>query len=297
VTLDDNSLVSSFISYLLAEKGLSVNTAKSYRRDLRAFNNFLDEVPLREVEPPHIEAFLSYLMEKGLSPVSSRRALSCLRHFYKYLVLKGILEECPTTNIESPKHWVHLPSYLTPAEVDKLLNAPDVSQPLGLRDKSMLEMMYATGMRVSELCNLRTASLNLPERFVRCTGKGAKQRLIPIGAEAVKWTAEYLKRGRRLLLKERTSPFVYVAQKRGKQLSRQFVWKIIRRYAAECGLDKRVYPHILRHSFATHLLQNDADLLSIKMMLGHSDLSTTQIYTHVAKERLKSLHEKLHPRG
>jgi len=297
VTLDDYPLIGSFVSYLLAEKGLSVNTAKSYRRDLHAFSNYLDEVPLDEVEPRHIEAFLSYLMEKGLSPVSSRRVLSCLRHFYRYLVLKGMLEKCPTANIESPRQWVHLPSCLTSEEVETLLNAPDVSEPPGLRNKSMLEMMYATGMRVSELCDLCTTSLNLPERFVRCTGKGAKQRLIPIGAEAVKWTAEYLRRGRPLLMKERTSPYLYVPQKRGKRLSRQFVWEMIRRYAAECGLNKRVYPHILRHSFATHLLQNDADLLSIKMMLGHSDLSTTQIYTHVAKDRLKALHEKFHPRG
>jgi len=296
---DAEALICSFITYLLAERGLSVNTATSYRNDLAAFRSYLHGVDVRihEVEAPHIEAFLSHLMEKGLSPASSRHALSCLRHFFRYLVLKGTLQECPTTNVESPRQWQLLPAFLTPDEVETLLSAPDTSEPRGLRDRAMLEMMYATGMRVSELCGLETTSLNLAERFVRCTGKGSKQRLIPVGSQAIGWTRDYLRRGRPLLLKDRTSPHLYVSQKRAKGLTRQFVWQMIKRYAAACGLTKRIYPHILRHSFATHLLENDADLLSIKMMLGHSDLSTTQIYTHVAKERLKALHEKYHPRG
>ncbi len=296
--LDADTLISSFVTYLLAERGLSINTATSYRNDLAAFKRYLDDVDVRihEVEAPHIEAFLAHLMERGLSPTSSRHALSCLRHFFKYLVLKGTLQECPTTNVESPRQWRQLPAFLSSDEVETLLKAPDTARPLGLRDRAMLEMMYATGMRVSELCGLETTSLNLAERFVRCTGKGSKQRLIPIGTEALKWTREYMRRGRPLLLKDRTSPHLYVSQRRGKGLTREFVWQMIKRYAAECGLTKAIYPHILRHSFATHLLENDADLLSIKMMLGHSDLSTTQIYTHVAKERLRALHEKYHPR-
>jgi len=293
------ALISSFVTYLLAERGLSVNTATSYRNDLDAFRSYLDDldVPVYEVEAPHIEAYLSHLMEKGLSPTSSRHALSCLRHFFRYLVLKGAMQECPTSNVESPRLWRQLPAFLTTDEVETLLNAPDTSAPRGLRDRAMLEMMYATGMRVSELCGLEMTSLNLDEQFVRCTGKGSKQRLIPFGSEALRWTRDYMRRGRHVLLKNRTSPHVYVSQTRGKRLTRQFVWQMIRRYALEVGLEKKIYPHILRHSFATHLLENDADLLSIKMMLGHSDLSTTQIYTHVAKERLRSLHEKYHPRG
>ena len=296
---DAEALIGSFITYLLAERGVSVNTATSYRSDLRAFTNYLDDVDaeIHEVEAPHIEAFLSHLFERGLSPASSRRALSCLRHFFKYLVLKGTLEKCPTTNVESPRQWRQLPGFLSSEEVERLLGAPDTSEPRGLRDRAMLEMMYATGMRVSELCGLQTTSLDLAERFVRCTGKGSKQRLIPFGRQARKWTLKYMRRGRPLLLNGRTSPHLYVSQRRAKALTRQFVWQMIKRCAAECDLTKRIHPHILRHSFATHLLENDADLLSIQMMLGHSDLSTTQIYTHVAKERLKALHEKFHPRG
>lgn len=299
MTPDNEALVGSFVTYLLAERGVSVNTATSYRRDLRAFTDYLDDIgaEIRDVEAPHIEAFLSHLFERGLSPASSRRALSCLRHFFKYLVLKGTLEKCPTTNVESPRQWRQLPGFLSSEEVERLLNAPNTSEPRGLRDRAMLEMMYATGMRVSELCSLLTTSLNLAERFVLCTGKGSKQRLIPFGTQAEKWTFEYMRRGRPLLLKGRASAHLYISQRRAKGLTRQFVWQMIKRYAAECDLTKRIHPHILRHSFATHLLQNDADLLSIQMMLGHSDLSTTQIYTHVAKERLKSLHEKYHPRG
>ena len=290
--------ISSFLTYLLAERGAATNTARSYQRDLRAFDDYLDRTgtSIDRTATSHIEGFLSHLVSRGLSPGSSRRALSAIRHFFKFLVLRGVLERSPATNVQPPRQWSQLPSYLSSEEIDKLLNAPDTDQPRGLRDRTMLEVMYATGMRVSELCSLKTTDLNISERVVLCTGKGAKQRFIPVGSVAVTWVKKYIKRARPLLLKELRSPLLFVSH-RGTGLTRQFVWQMIKRYAAECGLRRNVHPHILRHSFATHLLENDADLLSIKMMLGHSDLSTTQIYTHVAKERLKALHAKYHPRG
>ncbi|MBN1594239.1 MAG: tyrosine recombinase XerD, partial [Candidatus Coatesbacteria bacterium] len=267
---DLRGAIDTFATYLLAERGLSVNTANNYTRDLNSFADHLDDSNMRieEVGPSDIEAYLLHISEQGLSPSSSRRALSCLRHFFKYLVIRGMVQGNPTSNIESPRQWKRLPSCLTPEEVERLLNAPDTSKPKGLRDRSILEMMYATGMRVSEICSARTTSINLPDGFILCTGKGSKQRLIPIGKEAIKWTREYLKRGRPLLLQGRSTDYIYVSEKGRRGLSRQFVWQMIKRYAAECDLKKDVYPHILRHSFATHLLENDADLLSIKMMLG-----------------------------
>jgi len=291
------SLVESFSTNLLTERGLSLNTVKSYQYDLSAFRRYLEENGLvaSEVEAPHVESYLLRLMDSGRSPASSRRALSCIRHFFKYLVMQGVIDRSPAVNVQAPRKWRRLPSFLSSREVETLLEAPDMTSPHGLRNKAMLEMMYATGMRVSEICDLKTAQVDFEGAFLRCAGKGSKQRLIPFGTVALSWANEYLSRARPLLLKGKTSAFLFVSRL-GKNLTRQFVWKIIKRYGAECEIEKTIYPHILRHSFATHLLENGADLLSLKMMLGHSDLSTTQIYTHITKERLKSLHTKFHPR-
>lgn len=293
------SLISRFSAHLLAEKGLSANTVRSYELDLNAFSTYLANLgtAVEEVQMAHLEDYLLHLAQSGLSPASARRALSCIRHFFKFLVLQGVIETSPATEIKAPRLWGNLPGFLTSREVESLLAEPDTDGPNGLRDKALLELMYASGMRVSELCGLRTVDLSLEDAFVRCIGKGSKMRLIPIGSVAVEWTKKYLVRARPRLLKERHSPFLFVSRT-GRPLSRQFVWQMMSRYALACGLPKeKGHPHILRHSFATHLLENDADLLSIKMMLGHSNLSTTQIYTHVTKERLKSLHAKFHPRG
>jgi len=298
MTSDAEELVLRFVTYLLAERGYSANTANSYKHDLLAFCNYLrkTELSLAQLKPSDIEHYLSHLAQAGISASSTRRALSCLRHFFKYLVSEGSLKSSPATNINSPRAWNKLPSFLTADQVERLLRAPDPCTPRGLRDKAMLELMYATGMRVSELCTLRTTDVNFQAGFLSCIGKGSKQRLIPIGSEALKWMRSYARKSRPLLLKEKNSPFLFVSG-RGRPLTRQFVWQMIKRYAGQAGIETNIYPHILRHSFATHLLANGADLLSLGMMLGHSDLSTTQIYTHITKERLKALHAKYHPRG
>lgn len=293
-----NRLTDAFLDYLLTERRLSPTSVEGYSLDIRRFGEFLAEAgtELTAVRPSDLEAFILYLTNACKNPATIRRNLSCLRHLYKYLVLRGVMDRSPATNVKSPKLWQYLPNVLTEEEVRTLLDAPDVGKPTGLRDRAMMELMYATGMRVSEVCQLLTTDVDLREGFLRCLGKGNKQRLIPFGFHAAKWLRKYTEEARPLMLHSRRSELVFVSRS-GQPVSRQAVHYKMSRYGVASGIEKRVHPHALRHSFATHLLAHGADLLSVQMMLGHSDLSTTQVYTHVAQEHLRELHKKYHPRG
>ncbi len=244
-----------------------------------------------------IEGHIRELMGEGRSPRSVARAVACYRSFYRFLVISGQLPTSPAADLQAPRAWKTLPKFLDSGEVERLLAAPDVSVPRGLRDRALIEVLYATGLRVSELINLRAQDLNLDEGDLTCFGKGRKQRLVPLGGEAASWVARYLKEGRPLLLNRRSSPKLFVNARRGTGLTRVGFWKILKTYGRQSGLSKTLSPHVLRHSFATHLLERGADLRAIQMMLGHADLSTTQIYTHILDARLRSVYEKFHPRA
>lgn len=294
-TIDES--IDAFVQHLVVERGLARNTVESYSRDLKKFADFLEgrQRPLQAVESLTVMEFLLALREQGLSSKSSARSLSALRMFFRFLVREKILETDPTIHIESPKARLHLPALLSIAEVDALLMQPEDKTPRGLRDKAMLELLYATGVRVSELVSLKVNSLNLEVGYLIAFGKGAKERVVPLGESAMRCLKGYLLTARPRFLK-RPSPFVFLNGS-GKPLSRQGFWKIIRRYGLKAGLNKRLSPHTLRHSFATHLLERGADLRSVQVMLGHVDIATTQIYTHVTQERLKKIHHRYHPRG
>ncbi|MFP4614650.1 MAG: site-specific tyrosine recombinase XerD [Thiohalospira sp.] len=290
-------LVERFLDRLWLEAGLSDNTLVAYDRDLRRFAEWLGEgTPLDRVRREQVLGFLAMQMRSGVKPRTIARRLSSLRRFYRHLLDEGRIHEDPCREVEPPRLDARLPNTLTEAEVEALLGAPDPADPLGMRDRAMLEVMYATGLRVSELVDLALGRLRQDAGYVLVTGKGGKQRLVPLGEEALGWLGRYLDHARPALLEGRTSDRVFVSR-RGGGLTRQAVWYRIRKYARELGIEKPLSPHTLRHSFATHLLNHGMDLRSLQMLLGHSDLSTTQIYTHVARERLKSLHASHHPRG
>lgn len=237
-------------------------------------------------------------MAEGRSPRSVARAVACYRGFYRFLVVDGRLPVSPAEDLRPPRAWKALPRYLSVEEVDRLLGQPDVATPRGLRDRALIELLYATGMRVSELLGLRPADVNLEASYLTCTGKGDKQRIVPIGDEAAAWVTRYLAESRAALLGKRTSPRLFVnARRGGPGLTRVGFWKILKRYARAAGLQTALSPHVLRHSFATHLLDRGADLRAIQMMLGHADLSTTQIYTHVLEQRMRSIYDRFHPRA
>ncbi len=297
-----------FLNYLRVERGLAENTIKAYGRDLSKYLRFLERQGINSLEKSHRHEITNYLMglkkpgrpeERGLSPASIARNLVAIKMFHRFLIAEGYLQNDPTTNmqsgISSAWAWSRVPDVLTIAEVNKLLKKPDNS-PAGIRDRAILELLYATGMRVSELISLRLADLNLEFGYIRCFGKGSKERIVPFGREALLWLKKYLRKVRPGLVKRAgTHPLFLTRQ--GKGFTRQGLWKLIKKYARRAALRKRITPHTLRHSFATHLLQGGADLRSVQEMLGHSDISTTQIYTHVDKDRLKSIHAKYHPRG
>jgi len=222
--------------------------------------------------------------------------VACVRGFYKFLVFDRRLTESPAADLHAPRAWPALPTYLSVEEVDKLLEAPDVRTPRGLRDRALIEVLYATGLRVSELVHLKAADLNLDAAYLTCIGKGSKERLVPLGDQAIAWVTRYLREGRGALLKGRTSPWLFVNGPRGVALTRVGFWKLLKRYGQAVGLARELSPHVLRHSFATHLLERGADLRAIQMMLGHADLSTTQIYTHVLEARLRAVYDQFHPR-
>jgi len=292
--------VDYFADSLWLEDGLSKNTLDSYRRDLHLFSVWLLETQniasLSKVSNEHILGYLAYCFDCGKKPRTTARCLSVLKRFYQFLLREGKLRVDPSLNVEAPKITRGLPSVLMEDEVTRLIESPDIRSPIGLRDRSMLETLYSSGLRVSELVPLKLNQVNLSDGMVRVLGKGAKERVLPLGEEAVDWIVRYLAEGRPALLSGRLSDAVFVTN-RGSSMSRQAFWNLIQKYVLVSGIKKQVSPHTLRHAFATHLLNHGADLRSVQLLLGHSDVSTTQIYTHVARERLKNLHQQHHPRG
>lgn len=291
--------IDRFFDYLTIEKGLSRNTLDSYSRDIRRFLDFLEKSKTRGLERVaklDILSFIVGLRKEGLSERSVVRLQVTLRHLYRFLVAEGILNENPLEALESPRVTKKLPYVLSEGETERLLNQPDPSTLLGLRDKAMLEFLYATGLRVSEMMSLRLDQVNLEVGSVRVFGKGGRERIVPFGEEAQTSLRTYLNEGRRRILNGRVSPHVFV-NSRGEKMTRQAFWKIIKKYGLIAGIRGKLTPHTLRHCFASHLLDRGADLRSVQTLLGHVDISTTQIYTHVSRERLKSLHQKHHPRA
>jgi integrase/recombinase XerD len=290
--------LAAFVDYIRVEKGLAANSIASYARDLGEFAGFLRRRgrPVARADREDIRDFLASLYRRGLSARSAARHLVSLRNFFKFLLREERLKADPTEDIDAPKIGQSLPKYLTATEVDALLQQPDLSTALGLRDKAMLELLYATGLRVSELIGLSWSDLEINLGVLRCRGKGSKERLIPVGKSALRAIEAYVQRGRPALAKGRETPFLFL-NRRGQGLSRVGFWKLLRRYGRAAGITTPLTPHMVRHSFATHLLERGADLRSIQLMLGHSDISTTQIYTHVVKERLKQIYREHHPRA
>ena len=279
------------------ERRLAEHTLESYARDLRALAEYAAgaERPSEARDRHALEAFVRRQMTHGLAPRSVTRSVAAIRGFYKFLVLDRRLEESPADDLRPPRAWPALPTHLSLEEVDALIAQPDVASPLGLRDRAMIELLYATGMRVSELVGVRTADLHLDEHYLTCIGKGNKERIIPIGDQAADWVRRYLRDARQALLKKRASARLFL-NVRGGSLSRVGFWKILKGYGRRAHLPATLSPHVLRHSFATHLLERGADLRAIQMMLGHADLSTTQIYTHVLEARLRTIYDRFHPR-
>ncbi|MFV9689631.1 MAG: site-specific tyrosine recombinase XerD [Desulfobacteria bacterium] len=294
-----DALVDRFTDFLVVEKGLSLNTLEAYTRDLTRYLLFLKRKGVSNIsdsDTVHILRYLIALHKEGLSARSRARQVVTLRGFYRFLNDEGILKANPALMIDIPKWLQNLPDFLQLDEVEKLLAAPDRKTPLGMRDSAMLELLYAAGLRVSELITIRSQAINIDAGFVKILGKGSKERIVPVGFTALKQIEEYLKTARGRLLKGRKSTYLFV-NRSGNCLTRQGFWKLLKRYAAKVNIEKNVYPHTLRHSFATHLIERGADLRSVQTMLGHVDIATTQIYTHVARERLKEIHAKYHPRG
>ncbi len=290
--------IARFLDAVWMERGLSVNTLAAYRADLDALVRWLAErgIAVENTSRADLLGFLAARVEVGAQPRSTARQLSSFRRFFRYLVRESVVAEDPTSQIAMPKIRRTLPKSLTEQEVESLLLAPEVSDPLGHRDRTMLEVLYATGLRVSELVSVRFAHVNANQGVIRILGKGNRERLIPLGEESVRWLTEFVQGPRSEILLERQTDYLFPTR-RGDRMTRQAFWHIIKRYAAKAGVQKELSPHTLRHAFATHLLNRGADLRVVQMLLGHSDLSTTQIYTHVARERLKELHTQHHPRG
>jgi len=295
----DAGLIDEFCDALWLEDGLAKNTLEAYRRDLVQFAQWLGAAQGRKLldcSVADVQAYLGHLFRKKSRASSAARLLSSLKRFYRYWLRQGRIKADPTLRIDSPKLPRGLPKSLTEEDVESLLAAPPVDKPLGLRDRAMLETLYASGLRVSELVSLKLGQVSQDMGVVRVVGKGSKERLVPLGEEAIAWIRRYLKEARPQLLGARAADDLFVTA-RGAAMTRQMFWQLLRRYAARAGLKKPISPHTLRHAFATHLLNHGADLRVVQLLLGHSDISTTQIYTHVARERLKQLHAKHHPRG
>jgi integrase/recombinase XerD len=290
--------VSRFLDAVWMERGLSTNTLAAYRADLVALSRWLAlrNISIGETTRADLLGFIAWRVESGARPRSTARQLSSFRRFFRHGLREGAVKDDPTAQIAMPKIGRSLPKSLSEEEVESLLNAPLVTDPLGSRDRCMLEVLYATGLRVSELVNLMYSQVNMNQGVVRIVGKGNRERLIPLGEEAVRWLREFLGGPRGEILLDRSSDYLFPTR-RGDRMTRQAFWHIIKRYARKSNIAKELSPHTLRHAFATHLLNHGADLRVVQMLLGHSDLSTTQIYTHVARERMKELHTRHHPRG
>jgi integrase/recombinase XerD len=292
-------LIDQFLNYLLVEKGLAQKTLEAYSRDIIRYRNFLAENKLTafsEEDTPLILKHLILLRKAGLAARSRARHLVAIRGLYRFLVQEKVLRNDPARLIDLPKSGLKLPHVLSREEIELLLEAPDTGKPIGVRDAAMLELLYAAGLRVSELINLKLQDINMEAGFVRVFGKGSRERVVPIGVHARKKVNTYLNTVRSRRLRKTTSPYLFIARA-DRPMTRQGFWKLLRRYAMQAGLKKKITPHSLRHSFASHLLEGGADLRAVQIMLGHVDISTTQIYTHVTRDHLKKLHQKFHPRG
>jgi integrase/recombinase XerD len=292
----DDGLLRKFLNYIAVEKGLARNTVDSYERDLRKYLVYTEARKPDNITQSDIAAFLASMTESGIAAPSRARCLAAIRGFHRFLLTDGLATTDPTINLETPRGWKHLPKALSAGDVVSLLGQPDQKTAIGLRDKAMLELLYATGVRVSELVGLKHQDINLERGFLVVMGKGSKERVVPLGESAAAALKEYLAGARQSLLGNIGSDYLFISS-RHKAISRQMFWERIKHYAFKAGISLTVSPHTLRHSFATHLLDNGADLRAVQVMLGHSDISTTQIYTHVSRERLKKIHEKYHPRG
>ncbi len=292
----EEDLFKRFLNYLTVEKGLSENTLESYERDLKKYALFTKDKGPDAVTKADVVSFMALLSSRGISTQSAARNLAAVRGFHKYLLIDGLARTDPTVNLETPRGWKRLPKTLPAAEVEGLLAQPDPSTPIGARDRAMLELLYATGLRASELVGLKLSDINLERGFLTVMGKGSKERAVPMGESAVAALHAYLQGARPALLKGKESDILFISS-RHRRITRQTFWGRIKFHARQAGIEQNISPHTLRHSFATHLLDNGADLRVVQAMLGHSDISTTQIYTHVSRERLRKIHEKYHPRG
>jgi integrase/recombinase XerD len=296
---NEQHTIDEFLDALWSERGLSQNTLAAYGRDLKGFAAWLqkNKMNLFQASNADLQAYIAFRGKQGTKSSTMARVVSSLRRFYRYQLRENRIKVDPSALIESPKLGRALPGTLSESQVDALIEAPDTNDPLGLRDRAMLELLYATGLRVSELVSLEYSQLSLQQGVVRVVGKGNKERLVPMGDEAVSWLNQYLEEARQDLMKGKgICPYLFVTR-RGSSMTRQAFWYLIKRYALQIGIKQKISPHTLRHAFATHLLNHGADLRVVQLLLGHSDLSTTQIYTHVAKARLQALHQEHHPRG
>jgi len=295
--MTDSHFIDQYVGYLRDVRRMSPNTVESYARDLAQLAGFASkrDQSVDALQRQDLESFVRQLMSSGLSPRSVARAVACVRGFYRFVAMEHRQDTSPADDLRPPRAWAALPKFLSLDEVDQLLGQPDTSTARGLRDKALIEVLYATGLRVSELVALRAGDLSLDEGYLTCIGKGDKQRMVPLGHEAAEWVRRYLRDGRPKLLGKKSSPWLFV-NARGGALSRVGFWKILKEYGLKAGLSRDISPHVLRHSFATHLLERGADLRMIQMMLGHADLSTTQIYTHVLEARLRASYDRFHPR-
>ncbi len=292
------SFIDDYLAFVSVEKGLSPVTVEAYSVDLLDFVEFALKKGLaspEQITASHVITWLKHLKARGISPVSATRKLSSLRGFFRYLLLEGILSASPTSVINNPRAGKTLPTVLSIQEVERILEEARVTEPLGLRDRAILECLYSCGLRASEAVNLLMNQVDFPAGFLKITGKGNKERIVPLGNEASSWLEKYIKTARPILLKKNKSYYCFLG-KGGRPITRQRLWQIIKEYALRAGIKRSVYPHVLRHSFATHLLEGGADLRAVQMLLGHSDISTTQIYTHLDMSHLRRIHREFHPR-
>ena len=291
-------MIGTYLGYLRDVRRMSPNTVESYARDLAALAAFADKkgASVEALDRRDLEAFARQLIAGGLSPRSVARAIACVRGFYKFLLAEKKIAADPAEDFRAPRAWPALPKYLGLDDVDRLLAQPDTTTPRGLRDKALIELLYATGLRVTELLSLKAGDIALDAGYLTCIGKGDKQRIVPLGHAAADWVRRYIAEARPALLKGRKSAWLFVNARGGGRLSRVGFWKLLKEYGLKAGVPAGLSPHVLRHSFATHLLERGADLRAIQMMLGHADLSTTQIYTHVLEARLRAVYDKFHPR-
>lgn len=294
-----DTLLNEFVTYLAVEKNRSQNTIEAYRRDAKRFLTavkYKNPQSLNALKPQDITEYMKELRASGLSSVSSARNLAVVKSLYRFLIAEGLVSSNPAEVIEAPRLWRRIPGVMSTEEVESLLGAPSLKDPQGLRDSAMLETLYATGIRVSELINIRLKDLNLEIGYLATVGKGSKERIVPLGEVARERIGQYRESSRPLLMKGKSTEFLFVTRL-SKPMTRQAFWKIVKKSALKAGIAKKISPHSLRHSFATHLLERGADLRSVQKMLGHSDITTTQIYTHVAKTRIKEIYDKIHPRA